>query len=1012
MTPHEFITKWQRAQLSERSACQQHFLDLCDLLGQPKPAAADPDGAWYTFERGVRKTTGENGWADVWMKGRFGWEYKGKHKNLAAAYQQLQLYREALENPPLLVVCDLDRFEVHTNFTGTPTVVHAFDLAGLAEPGNLDVLRKLFTEPEALRPGLTTESITNQAAEQFSRLADGMRQRGIDAPAAAHFLMKLMFSMFAEDIGLLPEKIFGRVLTSCKNDPGRLAQRLAALFGAMSSGGDFGADPIQWFNGGLFADADVIGLRPAEIETLILVNDYDWANVEPSIFGTLFERTLDPAKRSQIGAHYTSRADILTLLEPVVMAPLRREWLEVRARCDKLWEKVKGKEARPMSRRAGKGAAAGKPRLAFERPLLDFVERLAHVRILDPACGSGNFLYVAVNLLLDLEKEVIAYAANHGLGMLPQVRPTQLSGIEINPYAQQLAQVVIWIGYLQWMHHNGFQPPRDPVLEPIQSIRLQDAILDLSDPENPKEPEWPEADFIVGNPPFLGNKQMRSELGIGYAAPLWKLYEDRLPAMSDLCCYWFEKGRQMIEDRKARRVALLATTAIKQTGARRVLERINESCQIFWAISDRDWVLDGAAVRIAMIGIARKEEAGVRILDGKTVSQINGDLSSGTDLTTKQLLPENSHLCFMGTTKVGPYDISFSQANSLLQGVNPNGRPTSDVVRPFRNGSDLVRVSSDRWIIDYGVATPMRDAALYEQPFEYIVQNVKPLREKNNDKWRSEHWWLLGRTLRDFRTAMGCSARYIGTPRVAKHRIFVWLDSVVLPDSKVIAVAFSDDVHFGILHSRMHEVWTIGTCGWHGKGNDPTYNPTLCFETFPFPAPTDAQRAAIAEAARELDRLRSAWLNPPEWTREEVLEFPGSLDGPWARYIATSPLPPGEGGSKQQAAGNLGSDVNCPHPDPLPKGEGARDPSPLPKGEGAKVGTVRYPRVVPRDEACAKELKKRTLTNLYNQRPTWLDLAHRRLDEAVFDAYGWDPAISDEEILARLLELNLGRAGS
>jgi hypothetical protein len=189
MTPQEFIAKWKKVQLSERSACQQHFLDLCELLGQPKPAAADPVGAWYTFERGVRKTAGEKGWADVWMKEHFGWEYKGKHKNLVAAYQQLLLYREDLENPPLLVVCDLDRFEIHTNFTGTAKQIHRFALDGLAEPHNLDLLRRLFTDPQSFRPGLTTESITQQAAERFGMLADGMRDRGIAAQDAAHFLM-------------------------------------------------------------------------------------------------------------------------------------------------------------------------------------------------------------------------------------------------------------------------------------------------------------------------------------------------------------------------------------------------------------------------------------------------------------------------------------------------------------------------------------------------------------------------------------------------------------------------------------------------------------------------------------------------------------------------------------------------------------------------------------------------------------------------------------------------------
>lgn len=340
MTPHAFIAKWQAANLSERSACQQHFLDLCELLGQPKPAAADPEGAWYCFERGVSKTDGGQGWADVWMKDHFGWEYKGKHKDLKAAYNQLLNYRESLENPPLLVVCDLNRFEIHTNFTGTAKKVYDFDLAGLAEPKNLETLRRLFTEPETLKPGLTTRSVTEQAAEHFGRLADGLRLRGVEAQEAAHFLMKLMFCMFAEDIELLPKKLFSRTIDGAKKDPAKLSAFLRELFQAMARGGSFALEDILYFNGGLFADAQVIDLTADEIKTLVDAAAFDWSVVEPHIFGTLFERMLDPAKRSQIGAHYTGSDDIKTLLEPVMMTPLRREWAAVREKAEALLPKL------------------------------------------------------------------------------------------------------------------------------------------------------------------------------------------------------------------------------------------------------------------------------------------------------------------------------------------------------------------------------------------------------------------------------------------------------------------------------------------------------------------------------------------------------------------------------------------------------------------------------------------------------------------------------------------------
>jgi hypothetical protein len=366
-----------------------------------------------------------------------------------------------------------------------------------------------------------------------------------------------------------------------------------------------------------------------------------------------------------------------------------------------------------------------------------------------------------------------------------------------------------------------------------------------------------------------------------------------------------------------------------------------------------------------MVGFTTKEVAEQTQLDGKVVPHVNSDLTSRHDATKQKRLKRRLGLCFMGSTKVGDFDIEFAVARDLLNAPNPDGRPNSDVLRPFRNGSDLVRVCSDRWIIDYGTERPISDAALYESPFQYLIEHVKPFREKNNRKTRAEHWWLLGETLPAFRKAVSHHNRYLGTARVAKYRVFVWLDAVVLPDSKVIAIALRDDASLGVLQSRVHETWTDANCGMHG-GERRTYNPKTCFETFPFPEGSTKHCGDIAVAAKELDDLRSRWLNPPEWTKTEVLEFPGSVDGPWGRYVV--------------------------------------------KPDARGIGTVRWPRIVPKDSDCAASLAKRTLTNLYNQRPTWLALAHKKLDEAVLAAYGWKLDLADEEILTRLLELNLARA--
>ncbi|MBL9091698.1 MAG: class I SAM-dependent DNA methyltransferase [Planctomycetaceae bacterium] len=969
MTPQEFVAKWQRANLSERAACQEHFIDLCALVGHPTPAAADPEGEWYAFERGVTKTEGSHGWADVWKKDFFGWEYKRKHRDLVEAYRQLQLYREDLGNPPLLVVCDLNRFEIHTNFTGTAKKVYAFALDELAEPANLDVLRKLFHRPEELKPRQTTEEITVDAAGRFGLITDGLRQRGVEAHAAAHFVMKLMFCMFAEDIGLLPDKIFKTTLDGAKQDPRRLAERLRSLFRAMAKGGDFGPVEIPFFNGGLFDGVDdVVELTPDEILQLIAVNAYDWASVEPSIFGTLFERSLDPAKRSQIGAHYTSRDDILTLLEPVVMTPLRREWHDVRGKADALWEKVlaeakanKGKKSTAAVRKAAKDS----PRAKHDRLLRDFVERLAEVTVLDPACGSGNFLYVAINLLLDLEKEVIAYAATHGASLLPQVRPTQLAGLEINPYAQQLAQVVIWIGYLQWKYDNQFPMRRDPILEPIETIRQMDAILDLSDPENPKEPEWPKADFIVGNPPFLGGKRMLAELGEEYVEALRKLWEARLPRFSDLCCYWFEKARDQISKRATRRAGLLATQGIRGGANRTALDRIKKSGDIFFAISDRDWVLDGATVHVSIVGFDNGDEL-ERLLDGASVTSINADLTFGANTTTAVSLKENLDRAFVGVQKSGGFDVQEANAIGALQLTSVAGRPMSDVIRPYYTAIDVVRRPTSTWIYDF-TGKDEQVSSLYQQPFESL--RAQMLEDRSAAHFGGYPFWLYWRPRPEMYRALKKSARYLVTPHVSKHRIFAWVSPAVVCSNLLIVVASDDDYDFGVLQSKAHENWArMRGTQLREEESGCRYTATTCFETFPFPTPTDAQREAIAAAAKELDTLRNNWLNPPEWTREEVLEFPGSVDGPWARYVVA----PNERG----------------------------------------IGTVRYPRVVPKDADCAKRLAKRTLTNLYNERPTWLDLAHKRLDAAVFAAYGWPADISDDDLLARLLALNLQRAAA
>jgi type II restriction/modification system DNA methylase subunit YeeA len=951
MTPATFIAKWKASTLKERSGSQSHFNDLCALLGQPTPTDVDPDGSWYAFERGASILGGGEGWADVWRKKCFAWEYKGKQKNLDTAFKQLQLYAIALENPPLLVVSDMEVIRIHTNFTNTVQEVHLITLDDIAKPETLKMLGWLFTDPERFRPGVTRQAITEQAAEKFAGLAHSLRAKGYEAQRVAHYVNKLMFCMFAEDIEILPKGLFSRLLESGVKNPAQFEAMAKNLFGAMKAGGNFGADAIDWFNGGLFDDDDVLPLEKAELELALRAARLDWSDIEPSVFGTLFERGLDPAKRSQLGAHYTDRNSIMRIVGPVVLDPLRSEWNGIKAQIQPLVEKsraAKSKGAATVARNEAMSLYEG------------FRNRLAAVRVLDPACGSGNFLYLALLGLKDLEHLVIFEAESMGLPRaFPSVGPETVMGIELNPYAAELARITIWIGQIQWMLRHGFGLAKNPILQNLNQIECRDALMN----QDGTEAVWPVAEFIVGNPPFLGDKKILSELGEEYVKLLRKRYHGLVPGGADLVTYWFEKAREAIEAGRTRSAGFVTTNSIRSGKNRTVLDHIRENGVIFEAWSDEPWVLEGAAVRVSLICFTREHNSHV-LLDGNEVREVFSDLTGQgaelaihADLTQAGTLGENNGVAFQGTIKTGAFNVPGELARTWLRlPTNPNGRPNSDVVKPWSNGKFLTDRSFDTWIVDFGVGMQVNEAELYETPFQYALQNIRDAREGKRESTASEKWWLHQRPRPEFRKALIGRTRYIATVRHSKHRLFFWLDQRVLPDSALVAIARDDDTTFGILHSRYHEQWSLRLCSWIGVGNDPRYSHTTTFGSFPFPEgltpnipagsyAADPRAAKIAIAAQTLIALRDNWLNPPEL----VKRVPEVVSG---------------------------------FPD----------------------------RVLPIDEQAATELKKRTLTNLYNQKPRWIVTAHKALDDAVAAAYGWPGDIGDDEALARLLELNFERS--
>jgi hypothetical protein len=515
------------------------------------------------------------------------------------------------------------------------------------------------------------------------------------------------------------------------------------------------------------------------------------------------------------------------------------------------------------------------------------------------------------------------------------------------------------------MLRNGYPVATQPILRPLDTVENRDALVKVSPGGTAvEEAEWPECDAIVGNPPFLGDKMMRGELGAEYVAALRKCYEGRVPGGADLVTYWFEKARAQIEAGKCAAAGLVATNSIRGGANRKVLDRIVESTRIFEAWSDEDWINEGAAVRVSLVCFGATDAPG-SMLDGRPAAVVHADLTAGEglNLSLAKPLTENADVCFMGVTKVGSFDVAGDTAREWLPVPNAHGKPNAMVLRPSWNGLDVTRRHRDTWIVDFGCSMGEGDASLYEAPFTHIATNVKPERERNNREQYRRYWWRHGEPRPALRAALAKLSRYIATPEVAKHRVFAFVPAAVLPDKNLQVIARADDATFGVLHSRFHELWSLrlGT----SLEDRPRYTPTTTFETFPFPeglTPRDTApgggrgappcmapevtAANIAAAARRLNELRENWLNPPEWTERIPEVVPG------------------------------------------------------------------YPERIVARPGHEAELKKRTLTNLYNARPAWLDNAHRALDAAVAAAYGWHdytPDMPDEEVLKRLLALNLER---
>ncbi|WP_157442663.1 class I SAM-dependent DNA methyltransferase [Deinococcus misasensis] len=664
------------------------------------------------------------------------------------------------------------------------------------------------------------------------------------------------------------DKTFGRLLKAALEYPSDFQFMCEELFAKMNTGGLSIVGRIPYFNGGIFTDSEAPSLDRYGIQQLLDAYTQDWKNIEPSIFGSLFEGAIDPERRSQLGAHYTPASDILDVIEPVIIEPLRAEWNAIR---EEIEPAIQAFYAQYHSDEGLFAAHNLKEQQAeIKSKITGFLDRLASIKVLDPACGSGNFLYLTQQRLIEFESEVRAKLepVNDGLPVPTRIHPSQFHGIDLNEYSPEITNMVLWIGFIQARKALNEPvvvgdvgvPGREPILKDLTTIQHHDALLDEGEPDG--KYKWPKVDFIVGNPPFLGNHKMREKLSDAYVEKLRATYEDLVGGRSDLVCFWFAQAYEMVKAGTTQRVGLIATNSIRQTSNRNVLARIKESGDIFLAWPDRPWIQDGASVQVSIVCFDNGTESNKRILTFKgstgekvltQVDSISVDLRPDIDLATARVIPEQVNLVYKGMEPAGPFDIPKELAASWLDLPNPSGVKNQDVLKPYLKGDDITGKPVGHWIIDFNDMT-LEEARKYKAPFAYAQEHVKPLRDTNRNAGRREMWWQFGRPRPALRAAVASFQRYLVTPRVAKYRTYSWASIDSIPSNALAVIAKEDNFTYGVLNSKIHAVWA------HHVGSSLEDRPqftNLCIESFPFPQCNDAMRAQIEEAARYLDQMRT-----------------------------------------------------------------------------------------------------------------------------------------------------------
>jgi hypothetical protein len=953
----EFISHWRQTGGSELANTQSFINGLCALIGVPAPHGSRTDDALndYVFERRVFQDNGDGttsfGRIDAYRRGCFILEAKqgsegdkaaaakgdadldlfgqtaairvkrgtarrgtpGWAKAMVQAKGQAERYAKALPIdhgwPPFLLIADIGYcIEVYADFTGTGKAYAQFPdrasfrimLDDLREADVRARLAAIWTNPKSLDPTAIAAKATRDIADLLAKLARRLEARGHGAEQVSAFLMRLLFTMFAEDTHLIPSGSFSNLLARTRPAPETLHHQLSALWQSMDSGGFAPAlgVSLRRFNGYLFKDRSALPLQGDEMDVLIEAAKADWTQVEPAIFGTLLERALDTKERAKLGAHYTPRAYVERLVMPTVIEPLRADWAGVRGAATQLLEAGKTEEAR--------------------RAVEAFHTQLAKTKVLDPACGTGNFLYVAMARMKELEGEVIELLTQLGHSQYVAelsghtVTPENFLGIEINPRAAAIAQLVLWIGYLQWHFRVSGKDrmPAEPILKSIRTIENRDALIDYDSkvlerdergvpitiwdgttmkrhpvtdalvPDetgrmevyryiNPRQTEWPKADFIIGNPPFIGNKRMRARLGDGYTEAVRQAYCDT-PETVDFVMYWWEVAAAAAASGATRRFGFITTNSITQPFNNVVISAAKT--RLLFAIPDHPWVdgVDGAAVRIALTcgGMASGQvvletvEAEKELPDGfgeravdlrrQVAEVINADLTIGIDVRAASELDANRDLAVQG---MNPLGLGFRLERSDLERLNIDTGNLPPNLKPYLIGRDLVQRLSEKWVIDFFGLSEKAAAAANPALYQHLLTNVKPERDQNRRATRRDHWWLFGENAPTLRRGTAGLSRLIATCRTAKHRIFVFVPSSYVVDAKIIGIALDDAYWLGTLSSQIHLIWALRVGAF--LEDRPNYNHSDCFGKFPFPANvSETLKDCIRAEAEALDALR------------------------------------------------------------------------------------------------------------------------------------------------------------